>query len=194
MNYYTADTHFCHARAISYDGRPWDDVDAMEADMIERWNRKVGAKDDVYIIGDFCFGHAENWRRILPQLSGRKHLVKGNHDLRKYPDDILAMLAEPPAPMMFVRDNGHKIVMSHNPMISYNNDSDPQTLMFYGHVHTTIEFGAVKEAVKAMKERCRAEGFDYQGNLYNCWCGFFDWAPATLGEVLANEGARSLAE
>ena len=194
MNYYTADTHFCHARAISYDGRPWDDVDAMEADMIERWNRKVGAKDDVYIIGDFCFGHAENWRRILPQLRGRKHLVKGNHDLRKYPDDILSMLAEPPAPLMFVRDNGYKIVMSHYPMISYNNDSDPQTLMFYGHVHTTIEFGAVKEAVKAMKERCCAEGFDYQGNLYNCWCGFFDWAPATLEEVLANEGARSLAE
>ena len=164
MNYYIADTHFCHAKALSYDGRPWDDIDAMESDMIGRWNRKVGAKDDVYIIGDFCFGHAENWRRILPQLNGRKHLIKGNHDLRRYPDDILEMLADP--------------------MISYHNDSDPQTLMFYGHVHTTIEFGAVKDAVTAMKERCRAEGFDYQGKLYNCWCGFFDWAPATLEEVL----------
>ena len=43
MNYYTADTHFCHANVMRYDNRPWDDVDVMEANMIERWNRKVGA-------------------------------------------------------------------------------------------------------------------------------------------------------
>ena len=194
MNYYTADTHFCHANVMRYDNRPWDDVDTMEADMIERWNRKVGAGDDVYILGDFCFGNSEDWRRILPQLNGRKHLIKGNHDLRKFPDDILAMLAEPPRPYTLVEDGGYRIVMSHYPMISYYNDHNPQTLMFYGHVHKTIEAGAVTDAVKVMKERCRAEGFDYQGNLYNCWCGFFDWAPATLGEVLASEGARALAE
>ncbi len=193
MNYYTADLHFCHENVIRYEDRPWDTADSMELDMIERWNRKVTADDDVYILGDFAFGNSGNWRRILPQLNGRKHLIIGNHDLRgRFPDDIVAILAEPPVPYKVIKDGEYHVLMSHYPMVSYQHDSKPGTLMFYGHVHNTPEFDAVKAAVKTMKERCRAAGFDYQGRLYNCWCGFFGWAPATLEEVLANEHAGCL--
>ena len=192
MKYYTADTHFCHANVMRLDHRPWDDVDLMNRDMIDLWNDRVSDDDDVYILGDFCFGNAGNWRRILPLLNGRKHLIKGNHDLRAFPEDIAALLAEPPCPYKVVNDGEHFVMMSHYPQIAYMRDSKPNAVMLYGHVHNTIEFAGVKDAVRAMQARCHDAGFDYQGQMYNCWCGFFGWAPATLEEVLANEQAKAL--
>jgi len=190
MNYYIADAHFCHVNILKYDSRPWDDVDSMESDMIALWNGKVTDSDDIYILGDFCWGSSENWRRILPQLKGKKHLIKGNHDLRKFPEDILGFFEEEPVPCMEIKDGEHNVIMCHYPMISYRHDSKPDTVMLYGHVHTTPEFYAVAESVKKMRECCVASGFDYQGQLYNCWCGFFGWAPASLDEILNNRYAK----
>lgn len=188
MNYYTSDLHFCHENVLRYDGRPWDDINSMEYDMIDWWNKKITSDDDVYILGDLCFGNAGNWRRIVPQLNGRKHLIIGNHDLRgQFPEDIVAMFAEPPVPYKVVKDGDYYVLMSHYPMISYHHDSNPNTLMFYGHVHNTPEFDAVMESVNTMKECCQAVGFDYRGRLYNCWCGFYGWVPASLMEVLTNK-------
>ena len=189
MNFYTADVHFCHANVMRYDHRPWDDVELMDRDMIDLWNDRVSDSDDVYVIGDFVFGNSGNWRRILPLLNGRIHLITGNHDLHGFPDDIAALLAEPPVPYKVINDGDHFVLMSHYPQISYLRDIKPNTIMLYGHVHDTVEFAGVKNAVRAMRECCREEGFDYQGRLYNCWCGFFDWAPATLEEVLPCEEA-----
>ena len=49
---------------MRYDRRPWDDVELMDRDMIDLWNDRVSDSDDVYVIGDFVFGNAGNWRRI----------------------------------------------------------------------------------------------------------------------------------
>lgn len=153
MNYYTSDLHFCHKNILTFDARPWLDISAMEDDMIYLWNQKITDDDDVYILGDFCWGNAGNWRRVLPQLKGRKHLIIGNHDLRgQFSDDIVAMFAEPPVPYKVIKDGEYYVLMSHYPMISYHHDTNPNTLMFYGHVHNTKEAQVVKEAIKAMKE------------------------------------------
>lgn len=187
MNYYISDMHFGHQNILKYDARPWKDVHSMEYDMIDWWNLKITAKDDVYILGDFCFGGYDDWKRILPQLNGRKHLIIGNHDLKQFPSDIISLLAEPPVPYKEIKDGSYRVLMCHYPLISYNHDTNPNTLMFYGHVHNTNEFDAVMESVKTMKECCKAVGFDYQGRLYNCWGGFFGWKPASLMEVLTNK-------
>ncbi len=187
MNYYIADMHFCHKNILAYDSRPWDDIESMEKGMIDLWNKRVTDEDDVYILGDFCWGGTGKWRSILSSLNGRKHLITGNHDLKKYPEDILALLAEKPTPYMEIVDGDYRVDMSHYPMISYNHDVYEHTVMLYGHVHTTLEFKAVCEAVKTMREQCLAVGLDYKGHLYNCWCGFFDWAPATLEEIINNK-------
>ena len=55
MKLYISDLHFGHAHAIQFDHRPFADRDEMDQDMIERWNSRVNADDDVYIVGDFCF-------------------------------------------------------------------------------------------------------------------------------------------
>lgn len=187
MNYYTSDLHFCHSNILNYDMRPWSDVSAMETDMTRLWNEKITEEDDIYILGDFCWGNAGNWRRIMPQLRGRKHLIIGNHDLRgQFPDDIVALLDEPPVPYKVIKDGEYWVIMCHYPIIAYHHDTDPNTLMFYGHVHNTSEAQAVKEVVKTMKKCCQAVGLDYRGRLYNCWCGYYGWVPASLKEILVN--------
>ncbi len=181
---YSSDFHYEHYRIVRFDGRPWFNVDEMREDLIQRWNNKVTDNDDVYIIGDFCWGTAAAWRKIVPRLKGRKHLIPGNHE-PKLPKDVRDMFVEI-VPYKELKDGGHKVILSHYPIIAYNHDSDPKTLMFYGHVHNTSEFRAFKKAVQVFKESCLAEGYAYQGNLYNCWCGFYDWTPATLEEILSN--------
>ena len=60
--------------------------------------------------------------------------------------------------------------------------------MLYGHVHQTIEDEAVRVGVRATKEYLanKSPDYDYQGNLHNVWCGNYNYAPATLQEILSN--------
>ena len=41
--FFIADLHFGHRDVIAFDGRPFKDVDEMEAEMIRRWNARVRA-------------------------------------------------------------------------------------------------------------------------------------------------------
>lgn len=78
--FFTSDTHFAHANIIQYCGRPFRDVEEMNAVMVERWNARVKPGDIVYHLGDFAFGPVENIGKFLGMLNGQVHLVLGNHD------------------------------------------------------------------------------------------------------------------
>jgi len=52
----------------------------MNRTLIENWNRKVSAKDEIYILGDVTMQGPEYATEVLSQLKGRKYLIKGNHD------------------------------------------------------------------------------------------------------------------
>ncbi|MBM4113900.1 MAG: metallophosphoesterase, partial [Phycisphaerae bacterium] len=86
----TGDTHFGHADAISLFSRPFESIDAMDSTMIDRINERVGRKDMLIHIGDFC-GPA-NWsdravRRRAEEIRDAIRcrsivLIRGNHDPR----------------------------------------------------------------------------------------------------------------
>jgi len=79
--YFTADTHFGHARISEHCKRPFSDVDEMTDAMIDRWNAVVGPQDDVWHLGDFAYRlRPEALERVFRRLRGRKHLIIGNHD------------------------------------------------------------------------------------------------------------------
>ncbi len=79
--WFTADTHFGHAGALSLYRRPFSSVAEMNSAMIERWNETVGADDDVWHLGDFALRtSAAAAGDLLRSLNGRKHLVTGNND------------------------------------------------------------------------------------------------------------------
>lgn len=185
---YTSDLHYDHDHIIRFDGRPWFNVDEMREDLIQRWNNKVTDNDDVYIIGDFCWGTVAAWRNIVPRLKGRKHLTTGNHD-PKLPKDVQAMFVEV-VPYKELKDGGRKVILCHYPIIAYNHDSDPRVWMLSGHTHNTIEAKAFREALQTYKKMCQEHNFNYQGQIINCFCGFSNYAPATLDEWIANTRAR----
>ncbi len=79
MIYYISDTHFGDERIIKLSKRPFSDVDEMNKVLIKKWNDKVSACDDVYIVGDFAFND-KIANDALDYLNGQLHLIIGNHD------------------------------------------------------------------------------------------------------------------
>lgn len=102
--FFCADPHFGHRGMIMFSDnagkpiRPWgrsakleskggdmsdeeaaERVAAMDEAMIENWNRVVGPKDKVEVLGDVIIGRTQ--RHTLARLNGRKRLRMGNHDI-----------------------------------------------------------------------------------------------------------------
>lgn len=80
MIYFTSDLHFGHKNIIEYCNRPFDDVEEMNAALINNWNETVSDNDTVYILGDLFMGKRDTWAGIVEQLNGHIRLVPGNHD------------------------------------------------------------------------------------------------------------------
>lgn len=85
--WFTSDTHFGHKNILKHcplraeqGDFNIDDVEAHDKWLIERWNKTIGKKDIVYIIGDFAFGSTEQVKKLLGKLNGKKFLILGNHD------------------------------------------------------------------------------------------------------------------
>lgn len=81
-----SDTHFGHAGVCHFvrnDGvtklRPWDDPEAMDEEMVRRWNETVRPNDKVYHLGDVVINRKA--LKTLARLNGEKVLIKGNHDI-----------------------------------------------------------------------------------------------------------------
>lgn len=100
MKLITSDLHFYHKNIIKYCPKRLEKiqeyakqhnielteentVDTMNKWLIDMWNSQVWRHDDdVYVLGDFSFGNAEETKAILNQLNGRIHLIVGNHDFK----------------------------------------------------------------------------------------------------------------
>lgn len=122
MNYYIADCHFGHSNIINFDHRPFSDIFQMEEVMVMLWNAAVRPSDTVYILGDFIWGKADEWLRIVKQLNGQKVLIEGNHDLGNYPKELKRQFADI-TPYKEIADhdkNGvvRKVILSHYPLCS----------------------------------------------------------------------------
>lgn len=78
--WFTSDNHFFHEGIIAKCLRPYSSTDAMDADMIARWNDCVRPKDVVLHLGDLAMGLPNRWPALLATLHGRKILMRGNHD------------------------------------------------------------------------------------------------------------------
>lgn len=83
--FFTSDLHLGHKNIIKFEAehRPFSSVEEMNEAIVDRWNRTVGVKDVVWVLGDVVFGLDNFW--YLDRLNGQKNLVLGNHD--HYPKD-----------------------------------------------------------------------------------------------------------
>jgi calcineurin-like phosphoesterase family protein len=121
--WFTADTHFNHAKIIEFCKRPYQDIWDMNEDLIKRWNDLISPKDLIYVLGDFSFGNNQTKNRIVEQLNGTIHLVPGCHDGGKKPDRMIVLDS------IFILEVEPKpIVLCHYAMLVW-------PLKHYGAIH-----------------------------------------------------------
>ena len=200
---YIADCHFYHNRTCQeMDNRGFSGFEEMNEYMITQWNKKVTAKDDVYILGDFCISRAEATAKILNRLNGKLHLIIGNHD--KYLADKSFEQRQwfrSIEAYQEIRDNGRLVILSHYPVFCYkgqyrkDKDGRPLTYMLYGHVHNTHDEVLINRFIMETRATLAKSKYADQPepipcNMINCFCMFSDYQPMTLDEWIEIDRAR----
>jgi calcineurin-like phosphoesterase family protein len=102
-----------------------DDVEAHDKWLIDKWNKTIGKKDIVYIVGDFAFGSSESVKKLLGKLNGQKFLILGNHDKSSdHLDGYFAQITQMKC-VTFKKSNydfldeDFMVYMCHYPMITW---------------------------------------------------------------------------
>lgn len=171
MIFYTSDLHFGHINCLSFDNRPFENIEVMEEEMVRRWNGRVDKSDTVYILGDIFYKYKKDKESILNSLNGQKILIMGNHDGEIVKSDKLKSCFIQIDKMAYVKDGKYKIVMCHFPIASWNG-RNYGSLHFYGHIHSSS--GNVYSFMNNLE------------NAYNVGCMINNYVPCTVEEVIQN--------
>lgn len=194
MNFYIADCHFGHKNILLFDNRPFGDLEQMEEVMVMLWNATVRKGDTVYILGDFCWGKADEWLRIIRQLNGTKVLITGNHDLTTFPAELKNQFADI-TPFKEIVDNGkdnsgRKVLLSHYPMPFYKRANNDKYYMLCGHVHNTAENEILERLIQEFRSNQTTFSGAHAANcgqIYNvgCMMPWMEYTPRTLDEIIS---------
>ena len=132
--FFTSDTHFGDPRALRFDHRPFPDLDAHDAGLIERWNTAVGPDDTVWHLGDFALGPPpERVAAIFAALHGEKHLITGNNDA----PDTLALPWTSVQAYAEMTIDGTLLVLCHYAFRTWNG-MGKGSIDLHGHSHGAL--------------------------------------------------------
>ena len=134
--FFTSDTHFGHAGALSLYRRPFASVAAMNQGMAARWNETVMPEDEVWHLGDFALRmKPAAVEELLAGLHGHKHLVAGNND----PPETRGLSRwDSVAPYAELAVDGVALVMCHYPFRTWNG-SGKGAVNLHGHSHGRLK-------------------------------------------------------
>lgn len=188
--FFIADMHFSHQASIYFDSRPFENIDDMRKQLIERWNKVVTKQDRVYILGDFCWDrNEEDILQLLEELNGSKMIIVGNHDQYTRKQKVRQAFSQ------FVKDydeidvDGRKVVLSHYPIASWKHmqglkgDTSSSYIHLYGHVHASKEFDLYENYLKQLREVQNIPALAYNVGAMMPW---MDYTPRTLDEIITN--------
>ena len=136
MVYFTADPHFGHANILKMCNRPYSNIDEMNFDMIQKWNRKIKNNDTIYVLGDMFF-RCENTEYILSQLNGHKHLFVGNHDGSWMTKVDASKYFESINKLDEISIGPCGATLCHYPLVTWKHQK--KTYMIHGHIHNDTE-------------------------------------------------------
>ena len=141
----TSDLHFGHQREFLYGPRGYSSVDEMMADIVKRWNAKVGKDDDVYVLGDIMLNDDMRIHALLQLLNGHLHIIVGNHDtdrrivIYEEWDNVVEVVAA-----KRLRHKKFHFYLSHYPTLCDSfDDGEPlytKVINLCGHRHTKDPF------------------------------------------------------
>lgn len=162
----SSDMHFNHANILKFEPekRPYDSVEAMAEDYIDKHNSLVGV-DDYYIhLGDFCFGREkiQDTASYLSRMKGNKIMLYGNHDYRWQKDEIGAFWVGDYLELstqVQVGKNRKKarFVFFHYPIAQWNG-KQKNVPCFHGHSHGSFDY------VRAGLDKSRIKDMDVGSN------------------------------
>lgn len=143
--WFTSDFHWCHKNILSYDKRPFTDINVHDETIFENLIATVKPGDDLYYLGDLgWFKTKEDLKKVTDWLfklrAFRKvnlFFIKGNHDHKetiKIYQDVGTYLGE----QKRVSIGGTDVILNHFPMRSWNR-SHHGSFHLYGHHHGDIE-------------------------------------------------------
>lgn len=128
--FFTADWHLGDKRSLLF--RPFNDVQQMIDQLVDRHNEVVSPDDLVYHLGDVTWKEAPEFLKHVQRFNGRKILLRGNHDqvhsdegLLKYFDSIL-----PEGYSLKLKIEGRTYNLNHYPSLG-----SPVHFNLVGHVH-----------------------------------------------------------
>lgn len=183
--FFIADTHFGHKNCLTFDGRPFNDIQQHDEALIRNWNDAVGIDDDVWVLGDISWHNATRTIEIFNELNGTKHLCTGNHD-HKYLNNknIRELFVEIVNYKELKLSHDSGIVLCHYPIPCFNQHYYGWYHL-YGHVHCSFEWKMMERIKYEMKNL-----YDKDCNMYNvgCMMDYMDYTPRTLEEII--EGAK----
>lgn len=124
-----SDTHFFHKAIIEFAGRPEDHNELM----LKNWRELVKPDDIILHLGDIVLGSNTLFDQLAPQLTGRKYLLRGNHDHKKigWYRKRGFLSADGAAPTNY---RGYQIHFSHFPQPRIVK-RDPMAINVHGHIH-----------------------------------------------------------
>lgn len=181
MDYYTSDLHLGHNNVLSH--RPmFDTTDEMDEALISNWNRKVGADDHIYILGDLCYRSKASVESYLERLNGQKHLIIGNHDsswLKGSNFERLSAYFVSIDSLITVKKNKVNITLCHYPMLEWSGSryaANRSSWLIHGYIHNYQN--AIYDYIK-----------ENQPTALNCGVDVNNFEPVTFEELIKNNCA-----
>lgn len=187
MNYFISDLHLGHKNVLSFDHRPFTDIEENDKAIINNWNGVVGTTDDVYLLGDISWYNATKTVEILNNLNGCIHLIKGNHDGKLLKNKKLrSRFCEIVDYKELYLDKKSGIVLCHYPIPCFRNHYHGWYHL-YGHVHVSHEEDMMKSVRKKLEETSKQPC-----NMWNVGCmkDYMNYTPRTLDEIIAADKDR----
>lgn len=145
MVYFTSDLHFCHDKDFVWQVRGFESIDEMNAEIIRKWNEVITADDYIYVLGDLTLGNIEEGLKLIAQLNGNLHIIRGNHDTDKKVEKYLELPNVVTIDFATIYKYKKAIFwLSHYPTITANYDDDKpwakHLVCLFGHTHQEQPF------------------------------------------------------
>ena len=139
MRYFTSDLHLGHANAIEFLHRPFSNVEEMNQTLIQNINQTVGARDELWILGDFAYKiNKEKVCSLRSQIVCKYvHLVYGNHDKNYAGNHIFQSVQH----YKELKTEYGRIVLFHYPIMEWS-AAHYGSIHLHGHIHTTGDYNA----------------------------------------------------
>ena len=163
--YFTSDLHLGHKSVLSI--RPqFFDINEHDELLIQKWNRKVKMKDEVYILGDLSFRAENPISFYLSRLKGRKHLIIGNHDghWMRHINDMKDYF-ESVDYLRTIKFEKKQITLCHYPMLEWPGSryvESGTSFLIHGHIHNETN-SEVYDYIKKCQPHALNAGVDING-------------------------------